>query len=401
MVNIHQRLGGHVTVGKTLRRATHLLAAAAASMPAGPVRAQQDGAPVSIGTYRVIDSHVLGEERRLLIHLPHGYEGAAISYPVVYHTYGDYLSQYYAEAFSTLEQLGTSGRIPQMILVGIDNIDRYRDLRPLTNDGASSGADRYMRFLTQELIPFVERQYRTSPYRIVVGPQAGAVFGLYALQENPDLFDAFILNNPFTSPPNTEWLFSHGSELFGSDAPLQKFVYITFGGADESESEIADVYRLADSTVPMRDRGFELHLNSVVGNDDFIVPLDLDKALKTLFARYYVPDDRYFADLAAIRTFYADLSSHYGFDVPPAEHVMTRSADALHGRGDLARTIEILEYQTTLYPSMVNAWWRLAGIAAERGEIDEAIDLYEKCQEIDSSMANFVTRRIEQLRARR
>lgn len=354
----------------------------------------------SIGTYRVIDSHVLGEERRLLIHLPQGYEGAAICYPVVYHRYGDHLSQYYAEAFSTLEQLGTSGRIPQMILVGIDNIDRYRDLRPLTNDGASSGADNYMRFLTQEVIPFVERQYRTSPYRIVVGPQAGAVFGLYALQENPDLFDAFILNNPFTSPPNTEWLFSRGSELFGSEAPLQKFVYITLGGADESESEIADVYRLADLTVPMRDRGFELHLNSVVGNDDFIVPLDLDKALKTLFARYYVPDDRYFADLAAIRTFYADVSSDYGFDVPPAEHVMTRSADALHARGDLARTIEILEYQTTLYPNMVNAWWRLAGIAAERGEIDEAINLYEKCQEIDPSIVNFVTRRIEQLRAR-
>ena len=84
----------------------------------------EDGAPVSIGTYRVIDSQVLGETRRLLIHLPRGYEGSAITYPVVYHTYGDYISRYYAEAFSTLEQLGNSSRIPQMILVGIDNIDR-------------------------------------------------------------------------------------------------------------------------------------------------------------------------------------------------------------------------------------------------------------------------------------
>jgi len=51
-----------------------------------PTAAQEDGAPVSIGTYRVIDSQVLGETRRLLIHLPRGYEGSAITYPVVYHS---------------------------------------------------------------------------------------------------------------------------------------------------------------------------------------------------------------------------------------------------------------------------------------------------------------------------
>jgi len=49
----------------------------------------------------------------------------------------------------------------------------------------------------------------------------------------------------------------------------------------------------------------------------------------------------------------------------------------------------------------VNAWWRLAGIAAERGEIDTAIRLYEKCLEINPSMVNFVTRRIEALRQTR
>jgi enterochelin esterase-like enzyme len=117
----------------------------------------EDGAPVSIGTYRVIDSQVLGETGRLLIHLPRGYEGSAITYPVVYHTYGDYISRYYAEAFSTLEQLGNSSRIPQMILVGIDNIDRYCDLRPLSNEGSPSGADNYVDFLVEEVIPFVEQ----------------------------------------------------------------------------------------------------------------------------------------------------------------------------------------------------------------------------------------------------
>jgi len=153
-------------------------------------------------------------------------------------------------------------------------------------------------------------------------------------------------------------------------------------------------------TASAQERGFALHLNDVSGNDDFVVPLDLDKALKTLFADYYVPDDRYSAGLIEIRRFYADLSTQFGFDVPPAEHVMTRSADALLEGGEIRKAIEILEYQTTLYPNMVNAWWRLAGIAADRGDIGNAIDLYEQCLKIDPSLANFVRRRIEQLRAR-
>ena len=46
---------------------------------------------------------------------------------------------------------------------------------------------------------------------------------------------------------------------------------------------------------------------------------------------------------------------------------------------------------------MVNGWWRLAGIAADQGDTDQAIELYRKCVEINPSTKNFVERRIEVL----
>jgi predicted TPR repeat methyltransferase len=52
-----------------------------------------------------------------------------------------------------------------------------------------------------------------------------------------------------------------------------------------------------------------------------------------------------------------------------------------------------------LYPNMLNGWWRLAGIAAGRGDTAGAIELYRKCVEIDPSVKNFVERRIEALQA--
>jgi enterochelin esterase-like enzyme len=363
-----------------------------------PAAAQEDGAPVSIGTYRVIESRVLGETRRLLIHLPRGYEGSAITYPVVYHTYGDYISSYYADAYSTLEWLAEEARAPQMILVGIDNIDRYRDLRPLARDGSPAAIDNYTRFLTEEVFPFVEANYRTSPYRIVAGPQAGAVFCLYTLMENTDLFDAFILNNPLTSPPNTELLLGKAEAFFSGQGPLRKFFFVTYGGAHESPEVVADVGRLAQMAAPAEKRGFDLRLNDISGNHDFITPLHLRDGLRALFADYYLPRERTFGDLAQIREYYDDLSERYGFDVPPAESALTSSADALIAQKEYAKAVEILEYHTSLYPNLLNAWWRLAGLAAGRGDTDEAIELYRKCVEIDPSMSNFVERRIRSLR---
>lgn len=48
---------------------------------------QSDGDDVVIGKYHVINSKTLGEERRILVHLPLGYEDTKLSYPVVYHLY--------------------------------------------------------------------------------------------------------------------------------------------------------------------------------------------------------------------------------------------------------------------------------------------------------------------------
>ena len=383
-------------------RALHTVTIALALAPAValPVIAQEDGAPVSIGTYRVIESQVLGETRRLLIHLPRGYAGSAITYPVLYHTYGDYLAPYYADAFVTLEELAGSSRIPPVILVGIDNSDRYRDLRPLTDRGEPSGADAYLRFLTDEVIPFVEAHYRANTYRLLAGPQAGAVFGLYALLERPGLFDAFILNNPFTSPPNTAQLLAR-TELFMDTAPEPRaFVHITFGGSGESPRETANVFRLAELVAPAAPKGLALHLDYLPDNDDFIPPLDLGAALRALFRDYDV-GNRQFGSLSEIRAFYDGLSARYGFDVPAAELALARAADALQQRGETEAAVAILEYDTTLYPNMVNAWWRLAGIAAEQGLTERAITLYEKCLEIDPSLRNFVGRRIEALRSAR
>jgi len=170
--------------------------------------AQTDGDPISIGKYRTLHSEILKEERVLSITLPKNYDSAISSYPVVYHLYGDRIEQYYSEATSVINQLSSDGAMPEVILIGIDERNqRYRDLLPQANDGSDTGIMDFTRFINEEVFPFVETNYRTKPYRILVGPQVGANFGIYTLFTNPDLFDAFIINNPFRWTGGRDLLF--------------------------------------------------------------------------------------------------------------------------------------------------------------------------------------------------
>src|ERR1044071_6306099 len=100
------------------------ISSAALAQPAGTV------------TRLVLKSEVLGEERTVLIRTPPGYETNKLSYPVLYMTDGD---AHMTHTASTIEFLTRNRRIPDLIVVGITNTDRTRDLTPAksTNKNAT------------------------------------------------------------------------------------------------------------------------------------------------------------------------------------------------------------------------------------------------------------------------
>ena len=77
--------------------------------------------------------------------------------------------------------------MPEVIVVGVTNTDRTRDLSPSRdpNFPTSGGADRFLDFFEKELVPFVESGYRTAPFRIFAGHSAGGLFALHAMRARP------------------------------------------------------------------------------------------------------------------------------------------------------------------------------------------------------------------------
>ncbi|MEE4197202.1 MAG: alpha/beta hydrolase-fold protein [Bacteroidales bacterium] len=134
-------------------------------------------------------SEVLNEERTLFIYLPESYTEEK-SYPVLYLLDGE-MTGPYEEALTTVK----GSDIREHIIVGIKtNINRNRDMIPVkieTREG-SGGAEQFLKFLTSELIPFINSNYRTSGFNILYGASNAGLFTIYALLKAPESFDAYL-----------------------------------------------------------------------------------------------------------------------------------------------------------------------------------------------------------------
>jgi predicted alpha/beta superfamily hydrolase len=367
-------------------------------MNQGFIRAQEDGDNIVIGKYRVLHSAILDEDRLLTVHLPREYEEASLSYPVMYVLYGKDINNYFAEAVIISEKLGSTGEIPPVIIVGVANTNRYRDNLPTEIKGRpdSGGAANYLRFFEEELIPYVDKNYRTKNFRILAGPQAGAVFGLYSLITKPALFNAILSENPFMNPENSAFLFPEAESFFKNTKSLKNFLYIKCEKNERSQDlEYAENFAgLLASQTPDCFR-FKVDIQEPSGY--FIAPLPFKEALRMLFAGHKLPESFQTNTVKDIVDYYEKLSKEYGFVVDPPSHMLTFEGDKLNQQGKTQEAIDVFEYQLSLNPKSLNALWRLGETYRGMGEFERAGDYYKRFLEIRDIDVAMIKSRLSQV----
>jgi len=149
-------------------------------------------------------SAVLNEDREVLVHLPAGYDAEPTRrYPVVYVLDGSSQDIHTAATAALMARIGL---MPPVIVVGIPNVSgegRQRDYTPPTMamdldvpDSPRGGADRFLAFLKTELIPDVDRRFRTTSERMLAGHSRGGLFVAWSLMADPDFFQARFAHSP-------------------------------------------------------------------------------------------------------------------------------------------------------------------------------------------------------------
>jgi len=164
---------------------------------------------IVIGKIDSINSTILNEERKIWVHVPEdNSEGLheKKNYPVVYVLDGD---THFDSVVGMLRQLSSvyrNGICPEMIVVGIPNTNRVRDLTPTKGKPGpwvgpdrvanSGGGANFMSFIQKELIPYIDSNYPTQSYKMLIGHSFGGLTVMNTLVHQPNLFDAYVAIDP-------------------------------------------------------------------------------------------------------------------------------------------------------------------------------------------------------------
>jgi tetratricopeptide (TPR) repeat protein len=342
--------------------------------------AQEDGSPVSIGTYRTLHSQTLNEDRTLLINLPKGYDETTIHYPVLFILYGGQVRGYFAESVHIINRLHEAGLIPPLLIVGVKNVDRYRDNLPVNRNGEKGGAESFLKFFTDELIPFVDKSYRTRDFRILLGPQAGASFGLYTLMEHPGLFRVNIITNPFWNRSVREYLLAKAEDFFDGEGSLTSFLFITCNTSDDNEATMEYLRKLTVIVEAGKKSDFTMISNPLDENqaDDGIPSPGLKEGLKACFEKYRFPEETEIDGLEDLKRYYQTLSQDYGYEIDVPQFTLIRQGGRLEERGKFEEARIMYEYVVERYPHDLNSYYRLAELHQRSRNYDQSIKYYEQ-----------------------
>ncbi len=156
----------------------------------------QENNPFSIGFEKSSASTILGEQRKVWIHIPYSKEGNDTSakgpYPVIYLLDGD---ANFNTIVSITEFMSNAGLCPPMIVVGILHPARMTDLTFGTDKetpGIVGNGEKFMLYVEKELMPTIESNYPTAPYKIFIGHSVGGLTVVNTLIHHPNLFDAYV-----------------------------------------------------------------------------------------------------------------------------------------------------------------------------------------------------------------
>jgi len=166
-----------------------------------------------------IESKQVGETRIINVWTPPSYQDGNGKYPVFYMADGG-IKEDFPHLANTISKLIKEKNIPPIILVGIENTERRRDLTGYSESEydaqycpLADGAKNFRIFITQELMPKINSKYRTSNQKGIIGESLSGLFVMETFMQHPELFDFYIAFDP-SLWWNDHYLIRNANDLF-------------------------------------------------------------------------------------------------------------------------------------------------------------------------------------------
>ena len=253
--------------------ALHLIAALLLSSPfhlatAAPAvtAASSAATPLVIGESFNIDSQALQEKRHINVYMARAWDTPPEApLPVLYMPDGG-MAEDFLHVAGLLQVSVANGTMRPFMLVGMQNTQRRRDLTGPTDSAEDrkiapvvGGASAYRAFIRDELMPEIQRRYRTTGETAIVGESLAGLFVVETYLLEPQLFDHYLAFDP-SLWWNRGALPRQAATLLAKGKPGKRSLYL----ASSSESGIAiEVQRLADVLAKQAPSGLQWHVEKM------------------------------------------------------------------------------------------------------------------------------------------
>ncbi len=341
-----------------------------------------------IGTKHTLHSDILNEDREYWVSLPEAYGNEKSyykKYPVLIVLDGN---AHFRSISGMVNYMSGNGRIPEMIIIAIQNVDRRRDFTPdktiTVRENNSGGGDAFLSFLESELIPKLDQEYRTDPYRILFGHSLGGLLATHAYMKKKTLFNSFIAVDPSFGTWDAEIMDKKLDAV--TDQSFERFIYIATANWGKRNMNNRDRHiRLYEALNSKCEDDFTAKLEFFENESHGSVPIiAFHNGISAIFEGYGI-SYRDVESITQLKQHFQSLSERLSWDFNPPEYLVNRIGYRMlrsRNESDKSKALAFFILNTENFPNSFNAYDSLAEAYEASGDKKKAIENYKKVLEL-------------------
>ena len=334
---------------------------------------RQPGEQIIIGETVTVPSRHLSRDMVIDVGLPAGYAGKSGRYPVLITCQSNFL-----HVTGIAADLAAKSGAPELIVASVRNYSSG-DLIPEKIDGHpdSGGADRFIAFFRDELIPALDARFRTHPFRIFYSGSFGGGFSVYMFLTQPAVYNACLSATPAID-------YEGGSTLIMDDlrSYLAKNVYrdrFLYLGVENDPLLIPLLDRFAGILREAEPMGVKWEYHPFLDEDHgSIANKVIYHGLRFVFSGWNkIPDEIAGQGVGAIRSYASALGKTFGYDAGLSRFAVATAVRSYRDQGRAQDAIDLLKLGLEYEPDAEMLWLQLGRALESNGQFPQAREALE------------------------
>ncbi|MCB4797995.1 alpha/beta hydrolase [Neotamlana laminarinivorans] len=332
--------------------------------------------------YKKLESLKLDQTREIKIQLPRGYENnPEKKYPIFIVLDGDYMFEVVA---ANVDYLSYWQDMPDAIVVGVNQVDTrfedsmYGQQNSLPIDSSAS----FFEFIGIELVPYIEKTYRTTGFRVLVGHGSTANYINYFLLKPLPLFSGYIVSSPELAPNMLDYIPERFQKL------EDKTFYYLANTKKDSKSVLEMTSALNQDLVSIDNPNIEYTYKLYEGASHYSLPTRvIPEAIEQFFKIYQpISKEEYqnvilkleYSPVTYLQEKYGAINDFYGVEKPVIINDFKAIAAAIEKNEGFEYYEELSKIANKYYPDSLLSGYYLGRFYEETGKAKKAMHTYQE-----------------------